>query len=55
MTNQYFLVLHISEPSALDEYFPVLATTSIHTRGQDIDMRTMTAKYMESTNRKGKN
>ncbi|KAF9313856.1 hypothetical protein BGZ91_006148, partial [Linnemannia elongata] len=45
----------ITEPSALDEYFPVLATTSIHTRGQDIDMRTMTAKYMESTNQTGIN
>lgn len=54
MTNQYFLMLHISEPSALDEYFPVLTTTSIHTREQDIDMRTMTAKYMGSTKRKGK-
>ena len=55
MANQYFLMLRISEPSALDEYFPVLATTSIHTREKDFDMRTMTAKYMGSTERKGKN
>ncbi|KAK3834430.1 MAG: hypothetical protein JOS17DRAFT_45530 [Linnemannia elongata] len=45
----------ITEPSALDEYFPVLTTTSIHTREQDIDMRTMTAKYMGSTKRTGIN
>ncbi|KAF9544229.1 hypothetical protein EC957_012274 [Mortierella hygrophila] len=45
----------ITESSALDEYFPVLATTSIHTREQDINMRTMTAKYMESTKQTGIN
>ncbi|KAF8945084.1 hypothetical protein BGZ47_003269 [Haplosporangium gracile] len=45
----------ITEPSDLDEYFPVLATTKIHTREQDIDMRTMTAKYMESTKQTGIN
>ncbi|KAF9901911.1 hypothetical protein EC991_005559 [Linnemannia zychae] len=48
-----FLVL--TEPSDLDEYFPVLTTTRIHTRGEDIDMRTMTAKYIETTKQTGIN
>ncbi|KAG0366412.1 hypothetical protein BGX24_003706, partial [Mortierella sp. AD032] len=47
--------LIVTEPSDLDEYFPVLTTTRIHTRGEDIDMRTMTAKYMETTKQTGLN
>ncbi|KAG0281143.1 hypothetical protein BGZ95_006442 [Linnemannia exigua] len=48
-----FLIL--TEPSDLDEYLPLLTTTRIHTRGKNIDMRTMTAEYMETTKQTGIN
>ncbi|KAG0199846.1 hypothetical protein BGX33_011360 [Mortierella sp. NVP41] len=45
----------LTEPSDLDEYLPVLATTRIHAREREIDMRIMTAQYMESTKQAGIN
>ncbi|KAF9932211.1 hypothetical protein FBU30_008766 [Linnemannia zychae] len=45
----------LTEPSELDEYFPVLTTTKINTRGRGIDMRTMTAQYIDTTKEVGIN
>ncbi|KAF9169181.1 hypothetical protein BGX21_003537 [Mortierella sp. AD011] len=48
-----FLV--ITEPSDLDEYLPVLTTTKINTRDMDIEMGTMTSRYIETTDKTGIN
>ncbi|KAF9355002.1 hypothetical protein BGX26_007090 [Mortierella sp. AD094] len=48
-----FLV--ITELSDLDEYLPILATTRINTRDMDIEMGTMTARYIETTDKTGIN
>ncbi|KAF9200808.1 hypothetical protein BGZ49_008948 [Haplosporangium sp. Z 27] len=48
-----FLV--VIEPSDMDEYLPVLATTMINTRDMDLEMGTMTAQYIKTTDKTGIN
>ncbi|KAF9111286.1 hypothetical protein BGX27_005150 [Mortierella sp. AM989] len=45
----------VTEPPDLDEYLPVLATTKITTRDSELEMGSMTARYIETTDKAGIN
>ncbi|KAF9432324.1 hypothetical protein BGZ76_010963 [Entomortierella beljakovae] len=41
----------ITEPSEMDEYLPVLTSVKIHARDTNIEMETMTSRFMPSTDK----
>ncbi|KAK3810381.1 MAG: hypothetical protein J3Q66DRAFT_66054 [Benniella sp.] len=45
----------VSALSILDDHLPILTTTKVHSRGENIEMPTMTAQYFETTNTTGVN
>ncbi|CAO3566070.1 unnamed protein product [Mortierella alpina] len=45
----------VSDPAELEEYLPVMATSTIYARERQFDMPTMTAHYLETTSKTGVN
>ncbi|KAF9952474.1 hypothetical protein BGZ72_006186 [Mortierella alpina] len=45
----------VSDPAELEEYLPVMATSTIYAREGQFDMPTMTAHYLETTTKTGVN
>ncbi|KAG9319166.1 hypothetical protein KVV02_002462 [Mortierella alpina] len=45
----------VNDPAELEEYLPVMATSTIYAREEQLDMPTMTAHYLETTTKTGVN